>query len=214
MVGGGVLQYLQIFTSILEAMASVVIMSISLGITFEYLFYLNQHQIQIEQRREQVRHLAIWLAVVFIFSIIIENIGVISGIIFGRYRYGPVLQPFLGAVPLVIGFAWINTIVPSMALAYKLLKKSDAVNNWLYAGLIAVFMVLFDVVLEQAAIKLDYWTWKDGIVPIQNYVAWFMISLIFARIGIFLKIDRFAFPKVLKHIYFAQLGYFIPVILR
>ena len=39
-------------------------------------------------------------------------------------------------------------------------------------------MVLLDIIIEPIAIKLDFWTWADVAVPIQNYVMWFFTAFI------------------------------------
>jgi putative membrane protein len=54
---------------------------------------------------------------------------------------------------------------------------------------------LFDWFLEPAAVKLGYWTWLQGSIPIFNYVCWFIISallmLVFQQSG-FKKVNQFA----------------------
>jgi putative membrane protein len=41
------------------------------------------------------------------------------------------------------------------------------------AGLLTV---AFDWIMEPVAIRLDYWTWAGGDIPLQNYLAWFLIA--------------------------------------
>jgi len=43
----------------------------------------------------------------------------------------------------------------------------------------SMLMLFYDIILEQIAPVLDMWYWENDIVPVQNYVAWFVISLIF-----------------------------------
>ena len=40
-------------------------------------------------------------------------------------------------------------------------------------------MLIYDVVMEQVAPRMDMWTWKDGVIPIENYMAWFVIASLF-----------------------------------
>jgi putative membrane protein len=40
-------------------------------------------------------------------------------------------------------------------------------------------MVSYDLLLEPVAIKLDFWNWQGGAIPLQNYVAWYVISVVF-----------------------------------
>jgi putative membrane protein len=39
-------------------------------------------------------------------------------------------------------------------------------------------MVGLDFLIEPVAIKYDYWAWAEVAVPVQNYIAWFFISLV------------------------------------
>ena len=34
-------------------------------------------------------------------------------------------------------------------------------------------MVCFDLLMEPAAVKLDYWTWLNGHIHLRNYLVWF-----------------------------------------
>jgi putative membrane protein len=154
------------------------------------------------------------LGIVFTISILIENYGVVTGNIFGRYTYGTVLFPFIGNVPIAIGFAWINTLVPAMMISNIFIKQNTDLSKWISATLIGFLMVIFDVVLEKAAIELNYWHWEQISIPLQNYIAWFLVGFIFARLGQYLKVDRFGLPDIYQHIYLAQIGYFILVIIR
>ncbi len=43
----------------------------------------------------------------------------------------------------------------------------------------SVLMVLYDVVLEQVAPKMQMWFWNADRVPFRNYLVWFLMALIF-----------------------------------
>ena len=51
-------------------------------------------------------------------------------------------------------------------------------NVWLGALFTGVSATIFDVIMEPVAMELDYWDWAGGNIPMQNYVAWFIIALI------------------------------------
>jgi len=40
-------------------------------------------------------------------------------------------------------------------------------------------MLVYDIVLEQVAPLMEMWKWQDGTVPFRNYLAWFVLSLVF-----------------------------------
>lgn len=124
---------------------------------------------------------------VFVVSLgwCIESIGVNTGIIFGSYSYGSVLGWKVAGTPLIIGVNWF-ILTYSLSCIVRRFSKSYIVQ----ATLVAISMTLFDVILEPVAVKLGYWFWVDKYIPIQNYIAWFFISWIFAYIGIRAGINR------------------------
>ena len=85
---------------------------------------------------------------------------------------------------------------------------------WRSIILTALLMVVFDFVMEPAAVKLRYWTWQDGIIPLQNYIAWFLVSLFLMYIAIKRGLFRTRLPRLAFHAFFAQLAYFILVYWR
>ena len=116
-----------------------------------------------------------WLfaATTFLTGFLVEVAGVHTGVVFGQYRYGPVLGWKLWEVPLVIGCNWLVLIYATRAVSEKLLKI-----NWLQPLLAAALMVLIDLLIEPAAMRLDFWSWQGDTVPLRNYVAWFGVSLV------------------------------------
>ena len=99
-------------------------------------------------------------------------------------------------------------------ISRRVIHHQSSIFKWLSALFVGLLMVAFDIVLEKAAIELNYWNWETYTVPLQNYLAWFILGVFFALIGFYLKVDKNGFPKIFLHIYVAQLGYFILVILR
>jgi putative membrane protein len=41
----------------------------------------------------------------------------------------------------------------------------------------ATLMVFLDFLMEPVAVKLGFWYWKDGIIPVYNYVCWFVTAV-------------------------------------
>lgn len=130
----------------------------------------------------------IWAIVTYIITFSLEVIGVKSGIIFGSYWYGETLGAKFLNVPLIIGFNWIMVILGAILLAENIFKNKILIT--ITASLLAT---IFDFFLEPTAIKLGYWNWTDISVPLQNYSAWFIISLLFTilyfKMGIKVKTD-------------------------
>lgn len=155
-----------------------------------------------------------WAILVIIGSFAIEWLGVKSGKIFGHYAYGDTLRPILFGVPIAIGFAWLCMLLTSTAVVQRILPKFSSYHFLLQAISISLLMVLFDLVMEPAAMKLGYWTWLDGSIPFQNFIAWFGISLLFALIAVPMDLFKTNLPAIVFHAYFAQLVYFGMVILK
>ena len=145
----------------------------------------------------------------------IEWLGVQTGQIFGSYLYGQTLQPSIGGVPISIGSAWFVMLTASTAVAQKLAPKFLAEGfGFKIAFLVAALMVCFDLLMEPAAVKLDYWTWMNDHIPLRNYLMWFGLSFIFATIGLHTGIFRRPLPRIVIHFYFAQMIYFGLVVMK
>jgi uncharacterized membrane protein len=111
---------------------------------------------------------------IYLVGFVVEAIGVRTGMIFGTYRYGSGLGIKLFDTPLLIGINWLFMVYSSAAIVEKwrlprLLKIAAA----------ASLMVVYDLVLEQSAPRLDMWHWQQEVIPLQNYGAWFVLSLLF-----------------------------------
>ena len=39
-------------------------------------------------------------------------------------------------------------------------------------------MVLLDLMIEPVAIRLDFWHWQAEVIPLQNYLMWFLVALL------------------------------------
>ena len=108
---------------------------------------------------------------VSIIGFLIEVIGVNTGYVFGRYYYGQSFGYHLFSVPLLIGLNW-------GVLLYSTLQLSNFNNPLIKSFFGAFLMVLLDFFIEQNAPLYDFWYWNDGFIPLQNYIAWFLISLV------------------------------------
>jgi putative membrane protein len=50
----------------------------------------------------------------------------------------------------------------------------------------ASMMLVYDLVLEQVAPKMNMWSWQNDQVPIENYITWWLVAATFhALIEIF-----------------------------
>lgn len=121
--------------------------------------------------REGNRSLIIWALLTYLVTLTLEIVGVKTGMVFGEYHYGPVLGLKLMGVPLVIGFNWLIVVLGAVRLTEKLTP-----SHFLAGLLVGATSVVYDYALEPVAIGLDYWQWHAGRIPLQNYIAWFLIA--------------------------------------
>lgn len=122
-------------------------------------------------------------ALIFAAGFLVEMAGTNTGIIFGEYSYGPTLGPKIGQTPVLMGLNWIMMIYLTAAPVRKL-KTHPLVKVLLSSSL----MVTYDLVLEQVAPAIKMWSWSGETIPLQNYAAWFILSVIFHTLFVSAKV--------------------------
>jgi putative membrane protein len=132
----------------------------------------------------------------------IESIGVNTGHIFGEYRYGESLNPQILKTPLLIGVNWWLLIYIVWQLVSQI--RTASIARLLFGSII---MVGYDLFLESFAVATDMWSWESGFIPMQNYLAWFIISFIFLSIFKLAKI-KYNNPVALK-LLAVQIAFFV-----
>lgn len=135
---------------------------LNLSITL-FLIFLNQ-------RNKNIAFYGL-CAFVFCFGLLIEILGVQTGLIFGSYEYGTTLGWKVKGTPPMIGVNWLLCILSVGSLLHYL-----KINKLLKIVLGASLLVALDYVIEPVAIKLNFWQWENNIIPLQNYAAWWIIS--------------------------------------
>lgn len=147
-----------------------------------------------------IRKVSVWL-IAFAIGMLVEIIGVQTGDIFGNYYYGENLGLKLMGVPFLIGVNWAVLSFITASISTRLTNKF-----WGAAFIGASLMVGLDFLLEPMASVFDFWHFENGIVPVQNYLAWFVIAL-FLQILI-----RKSIPirdiKYSSHLFFSQVIFF------
>ncbi len=120
----------------------------------------------------------VFALIIFFSGIVAEWIGVHKNWLFGRYHYGGTLGIKVDDIPLMIGVNWLMLVYAAGVLMQRFRLKS-----MLFRILIgAVILVLLDALIEPVAVKFDYWTWFNNVVPLKNYVCWFGVSAVFLLI--------------------------------
>ncbi len=103
----------------------------------------------------------------------VEVLGVETGVIFGSYSYSERLGPRWLDVPLMIGVNWAVLL---FAIRAWLGTRVRSLLGMVLLG--ATAMTLFDWLMEPAAIALGYWQWEGNQIPLRNYLAWWVVSLL------------------------------------
>lgn len=132
----------------------------------------------------------------------IEMAGVITGHVFGEYSYGSTLGFKVFQTPLLIGLNWLMLIY-----CVYLITKKTALPVMLQIIVGSLLMVFYDIIMEPVAIHFDMWSWKGNDVPLQNYLAWFVISAVMLTI---FQLAKLKYQNVLaSKLFFIQICFFI-----
>ena len=202
---GGLWHLLSVFQEIMRVLASPIMFGLGVWLFWEcWRIYPQSKRLK----------LVLWSIGIIAGGCAIEWLGVQTGQIFGSYVYGQTLQPSIDGVPIAIGCAWFVMLIASIAVVQTIAPKSVAGSPFGLACFVALLMVCFDLLLEPAAVKLNYWIWANSHIPFQNYLAWFGLSFIFVMTGLQMGLFRQLLPRIAFHSYFAQLLYFGLVCLK
>lgn len=141
-----------------------------------------------------------FLAFCFIVGFVAELIGVHTELLFGSYHYGENLGMKVFEVPLIIGLNWGVLVVISASLVERF-----HMPNFFKVLLATALMVFLDFLMEPIANDLDFWHWKNDLIPMYNFVCWFAITLI-------LQYFYFNFNKLAESNRVFNVLYFVMVI--
>jgi putative membrane protein len=158
----------------------------------------------------------LYLALYFIFYGL-EWLGVYSGWPFGTYFYAETLGIKIFQIPLIIGVNWLLLLHASQEVIAKFLEslplkifreaKNAKIGAWeqfpkavLKASLVAALMLLIDYLIEPHAAELDYWHWFNDVIPMNNYLAWLLISFFCSLILSFAKSPRSSFSVAFSYL--------------
>lgn len=121
---------------------------------------------------------------VYATGMTVEIIGVNTGYLFGNYHYLEALGTQIFGVPYVIGLNWMMLIFSAGAIVYHLKI------NWFFKGILgALLMVILDVLIEQVAPDLLFWSF-EGDIPMFNYITWFLVALPLFWVGFKWKVIK------------------------
>lgn len=138
-------------------------------LSFAILVYYSS-----DLRSEKQHKRVFYYSFVFVAGFLVEMWGVNTGVLFGDYLYGSGLGPKVVGTPPIIGLNWVLMIYLTSAIFSPL--KRNLLNGIIWPSLL---MVGYDVIMEQVAPTMNMWSWKNDIVPLQNYLMWGILALFF-----------------------------------
>ena len=152
--------------------------------------------------RKNLTGILVFSLIAFLIGYGSELIGVHTGALFGNYWYGANLGLKLMEVPLIIGINWGVLAITSASLTHKFVD-----NIFLKIGINSLLLVFFDFIMEPVAMKSDFWSWENGVIPVYNYLCWFFVAFILQTI--YLNFFKNRTNKVLNALFLIQLLFFI-----
>lgn len=170
----------------------VLLMSLAL------LFYYDRNNITTKK--------ILFYVFIYISSLFIEMYGVNTGILFGDYTYGKGLGIKIVETPILIGINWVLMIYITSSIFTKL--KPNFISQVIIPSSL---MIGYDIIMERAAPKIDMWSWANDTIPLQNFLMWGGLAILFHSIRYILKIE--IKNKMATPIFIAQVLLFIFIIL-
>jgi len=146
------------------------------------------------------------LFLIYLSGYLIEVVGVNTHLVFGNYTYGSGLGIKVLRTPLMIGINWVMVAYCSASVLEW--TKLPVIIQVLLAS---IFMVVYDMILEHLAPSLDMWSWEGGTIPLQNYLAWFAISILFTGLLKWRRVKTI--NPVAPIIFICQLVFFIVILM-
>ncbi len=132
-------------------------------------------------KREGWKRAWLFLALVFIISILFESAGVLTGRIYGHYHYSEKLgYRLFGLVPLIIPVAWFFMMYPSFVIADILTPRRWTRGKRLLAtaAIGGIVMTAWDVIMDPLMSRGGNWIWERGgayyDIPLQNFWGWWL----------------------------------------
>ncbi len=124
----------------------------------------------------------------WIIAYALEEFGVHTGIIYGRYYFTYLMGPKLDVIPLALPCLWVVLIYIAFLMTNLLmdgspLPQSHSWGHILFTALLAGLLVTtFDLNADPFAVDNGWWVWIDkgpyyG-VPVHNYVGWFIVAFV------------------------------------
>ena len=131
-----------------------------------------------------------FIIVLSLYAIFIETMAIITGIPYSHFQYSGIIGlKLFGYTPFTVPFAYVPLFVGCFYLAGLLSK-----NRWKIITLSTLLVVVADLVLDPAAVALNFWTFQSGGfyygVPLSNFLGWILTGFIASTITLYILKDN------------------------
>ncbi len=130
-------------------------------------------------RRWGARRTAVAAGTVAAATTVVERVGTMTGVPFGRYAYTRALQPQVAHVPAIVPLAWFAMALPARETAHAALGSSSTRARRAVLGSAA--LTAWDLFLDPQMVGEGYWAWvRRGVyrgIPLTNFLGWFATGL-------------------------------------
>jgi uncharacterized membrane protein len=118
-------------------------------------------------------------------GLVVEALGLRTGVPFGVYRYTGTLGPELLGVPAIVPLAWMMMAWPALVVARALARRPATVA--LVGG---AALASWDLFLDPQMVAAGHWVWADPLpalplvpgVPVSNFAGWVVVATVMAAL--------------------------------
>ena len=118
-------------------------------------------------------------------GLVVEALGLHTGVPFGLYGYTGTLGPEVAGVPVIVPLAWMMMAWPALVVARALAQRPVAVA--LVGG---AALASWDLFLDPQMVAAGHWVWADPVpalpfvpgVPLSNYAGWVVVATLMTAV--------------------------------
>ena len=131
------------------------------------------------------RGVAALLAVACGGGLVVEALGLRTGVPFGLYGYTGTLGPEVAGVPVIVPLAWMMMAWPALVVGRALAQRPATVA--LVGG---AALASWDLFLDPQMVAAGHWVWADPVpalpfvpgVPLSNYAGWVVVATLMTAV--------------------------------
>jgi uncharacterized membrane protein len=120
-------------------------------------------------------------------GLLVEAVGLATGLPFGEYRYTDSLGAAVLGVPLVVPAAWTMMAYPALIAGRRLSAALPRYRSRLATTLLGAWaLATWDVFLDPQMVAAGHWSWLEpthtlpGVpgIPVSNFAGWLVVAVV------------------------------------